>query len=61
MREYRRILLDGYPAVVTREGDRLHAKDGRSIAVEDAVHLPPTEPRKIICVHLNSRVGWTSS
>ena len=53
MREYRRILLDGYPAVVTREGDRLHAKDGRSIAVEDAVHLPPTEPRKIICVHLN--------
>ena len=53
MREYRRILLDGYPAVMTREGDRLHAKDGRSITVEDAVHLPPTEPRKIICVHLN--------
>ncbi len=53
MREYRRILLDGYPAVMTREGDRLHAKDGRSISVEDAVHLPPTEPRKIICVHLN--------
>ena len=41
MREYRRILLDGYPAVMTREGDRLHAKDGRSITVEDAVHLPP--------------------
>ena len=53
MTEYRRILLDGYPAVVTREGDRLNAKDGRSVAVEDAVHLPPTEPRKIICVHLN--------
>ena len=53
MREYRRILLDGYPAVMTREGDRLHAKDGRSITVEDAVHLPPTVPRKIICVHLN--------
>ena len=53
MREHRRILLDGYPVVVTRHGERLHAKDGRSVAVEDAVHLPPTEPRKIICVHLN--------
>ena len=53
MSEHRRILLDGYPAVVTREGERLHAKDGRSVAVEDAIHLPPTEPRKIICVHLN--------
>ncbi len=53
MREHRRILLDGYPVVVTREGERLHAKDGRSVALEDAVHLPPTEPRKIICAHLN--------
>ena len=53
MREYRRILLDGYPTVVTREGDRLRARDGRSVAVGDAIHLPPTEPRKIICVHLN--------
>ena len=53
MREHRRILLDGYPVVVTRDGERLRAKDGRSVAVEDAVHLPPTEPRKIICVHLN--------
>ena len=53
MREYRRILLDGYPTVVIREGDRLRARDGRSVAVGDAVHLPPTEPRKIICVHLN--------
>ena len=53
MREYRRILLDGYPTVVIREGDLLRARDGRSVAVGDAVHLPPTEPRKIICVHLN--------
>ena len=53
MREHRRILLDGYPVVVTRDGERLHAKDGRSVALADAVHLPPTEPRKIICVHLN--------
>ena len=58
MAEYQRILLDGYLTVVTRDGDRLLAGDGRSIAVEDAHHLPPIEPRKIkprkiICVHLN--------
>jgi len=53
MSEYRRILLDGYPTVVTREGETLIANDGRTVAVEDAVHLAPTEPRKIICVHLN--------
>ena len=53
MSEYRRILLDGYPTVVTRDGDRLLANDGRTIAVDAAVHLAPTEPRKIICVHLN--------
>ena len=53
MAEYRRILLDGWPAVVTRDGEMLHARDGRSVTVEDAHHLPPTEPRKIICVHLN--------
>ena len=53
MTEFRRILLDGYPVVATREGERLHAKDGRSVVAEDAIHLPPTEPRKIICVHLN--------
>ena len=55
MREHRRVLLDGYPVVVTRDGERLYAKDGRSVALADAVHLPPTEPRKIVCVHLNYR------
>ena len=51
--EYRRILLDGYPILTTREGDRLVTKDGRSIGVEEAVHLPPCNPSKIVCVHLN--------
>ena len=27
--------------------------DGREVAVDAAVHLPPVEPTKIICVHLN--------
>jgi 5-oxopent-3-ene-1,2,5-tricarboxylate decarboxylase/2-hydroxyhepta-2,4-diene-1,7-dioate isomerase len=53
MGEYRRILLNGYPTVVERDGDQLIANDGRTIGVDDAIHLAPTEPRKIICVHLN--------
>jgi 5-oxopent-3-ene-1,2,5-tricarboxylate decarboxylase/2-hydroxyhepta-2,4-diene-1,7-dioate isomerase len=53
MSEFRRILLDGYPTMVRREGDRLVAGDGRSTPITDAVHLPPVEPTKIICVHLN--------
>ena len=53
MADIRRVLLDGYPTVVTREGDKLLAADGRSVAVADAVHLAPVEPTKIICCHLN--------
>jgi 5-oxopent-3-ene-1,2,5-tricarboxylate decarboxylase/2-hydroxyhepta-2,4-diene-1,7-dioate isomerase len=53
MAEYRRILLDGYATLVERKGERLEARDGRSVAIADAVHLPPTQPSKIICVHLN--------
>jgi 5-oxopent-3-ene-1,2,5-tricarboxylate decarboxylase/2-hydroxyhepta-2,4-diene-1,7-dioate isomerase len=51
--EYRRILLDGYPIQVVREGENLVAPDGRVTAIEDAVHLSPVEPSKIIAVHLN--------
>lgn len=51
--EYRRILLDGYPTQVRREGDTLLAGDGREVGVDEAVHLPPTRPSKIIAVHLN--------
>lgn len=53
MTEYRRILLDGAAVQVVRHGDELRASDGRVIGVDDAVHLPPTEPTKIIAVHLN--------
>jgi len=51
--EYRRILIDGYPTQVVRQGENLVAGDGRVIAIQDAVHLPPVEPTKIIAVHLN--------
>jgi 5-oxopent-3-ene-1,2,5-tricarboxylate decarboxylase/2-hydroxyhepta-2,4-diene-1,7-dioate isomerase len=53
MPEFRRILLDGYPCEVRREGDTLVAGDGREVGVDGAIHLPPTEPTKIIAVHLN--------
>lgn len=51
--EYRRILLDGYPILTTRHGDEFVTKDGRSIGIDEAVHLAPCNPSKIICVHLN--------
>jgi len=53
MTEYRRILLDGVAVQVVRHGDELRASDGRTIGVDEAVHLPPSEPTKIIAVHLN--------
>ncbi|MFF4777804.1 fumarylacetoacetate hydrolase family protein [Microtetraspora fusca] len=55
MPEYRRILLDGAATQVRREGAELVSADGRVVGVEDAVHLPPSEPSKIIAVHLNHR------
>jgi 5-oxopent-3-ene-1,2,5-tricarboxylate decarboxylase/2-hydroxyhepta-2,4-diene-1,7-dioate isomerase len=51
--EFRRILLDGYPTQVLRQGDNLVATDGRVVAIADAIHLAPAEPTKIIAVHLN--------
>jgi 5-oxopent-3-ene-1,2,5-tricarboxylate decarboxylase/2-hydroxyhepta-2,4-diene-1,7-dioate isomerase len=51
--EYRRILLDGYPVRVRCSGDTLVAPDGREVGASEATHLPPTEPTKIIAVHLN--------
>ena len=53
MTEYRRILLDGAAASVVRDGDVLRAGDGREVKADEAVHLPPVEPGKIIAVHLN--------
>src|SRR5690242_3902655 len=51
--ETRRIAIQGRPVAVTREGDELVTDDGQRIAIDDAQHLPPVEPTKIVCVHLN--------
>lgn len=51
--ETRRILLDGSPTHVVREGRDLVARDGRRVDAESAIHLPPVSPTKILCCHLN--------
>jgi 5-oxopent-3-ene-1,2,5-tricarboxylate decarboxylase/2-hydroxyhepta-2,4-diene-1,7-dioate isomerase len=53
--EHRRILLDGAVVEVVRRDELLVAGDGRSVEAEEATHLPPCEPSKIIAVHLNHR------
>lgn len=51
--EFRRVLLDGNIVEVRCDGDRLIAPDGRTIDAEQAVHLAPAIPTKILCCHLN--------
>jgi 2-keto-4-pentenoate hydratase/2-oxohepta-3-ene-1,7-dioic acid hydratase in catechol pathway len=51
--ETRRILLDGAPTTVERDGEELVAPAGARIPLGSAEHLAPTEPTKIVCVHLN--------
>jgi 5-oxopent-3-ene-1,2,5-tricarboxylate decarboxylase/2-hydroxyhepta-2,4-diene-1,7-dioate isomerase len=51
--ETRRVLLDSLPTTVVREGDILISSDSRKVRAEDAQHLPPCVPTKIICIHLN--------
>ena len=55
MTEYRRIVLDGVITTAGVDGIDLVAPDGRRVAAAEAVHLPPSVPTKIICVHLNYR------
>ncbi|WP_438289875.1 fumarylacetoacetate hydrolase family protein [Streptomyces sp. HUAS TT7] len=55
MPEYRRILLDGAPVQVVCEGDELVAGDGRRVKDDEAAHLPPVTPSKVVAVHLNHR------
>jgi 5-oxopent-3-ene-1,2,5-tricarboxylate decarboxylase/2-hydroxyhepta-2,4-diene-1,7-dioate isomerase len=51
--EWRRILHEGTPQWVRPEGDRLRLGDGRWVAESEARYLPPCDPTKIICIHLN--------
>jgi 5-oxopent-3-ene-1,2,5-tricarboxylate decarboxylase/2-hydroxyhepta-2,4-diene-1,7-dioate isomerase len=51
--EQRRILLEGRPEWTTLDGDHLLLMDGRRVREADATYLPPCDPTKIICIHLN--------
>lgn len=51
--EQRRILFEGRPEWVTVDGDDLLLMDGRRAREADAVYLPPCNPTKILCIHLN--------
>ncbi|RQP24195.1 fumarylacetoacetate hydrolase family protein [Piscinibacter terrae] len=54
--ERRRVLVDGRAcAGVVLDDGRLRLDDGRLVDLAGAVHLPPCEPTKIICVHLSYR------
>jgi 5-oxopent-3-ene-1,2,5-tricarboxylate decarboxylase / 2-hydroxyhepta-2,4-diene-1,7-dioate isomerase len=51
--ETRRIFLDGVVMEVSCEDEMLCTPDGRRIHAQDALHLAPVQPSKIICAHLN--------
>ncbi len=51
--EWRRILHEGQPKWVRPVGDRLILGDGRQLADAEATYLPPCDPTKILCIHLN--------
>ena len=51
--ERRRIHFEGRPEWVSVDGSDLLLMDGRRVAETDAVYLPPCEPTKILCIHLN--------
>lgn len=52
--EWRRILHQGTPVWVKPEdGGKLRLGDGRLVEEASATYLPPCDPTKIICIHLN--------
>jgi 5-oxopent-3-ene-1,2,5-tricarboxylate decarboxylase/2-hydroxyhepta-2,4-diene-1,7-dioate isomerase len=51
--EWRRILHEGTVKWVEAEDGMLLLPDGRELGEDEAEHLAPCEPSKILCVHLN--------
>ena len=51
--EWRRILHEGLAQWVRPQGDHLKLGDGRLVPEAEAAYLPPCDPTKIICIHLN--------
>ncbi len=51
--EWRKILHEGQSKWARPAGQQLALADGRTIAESEAIYLPPCEPTKILCIHLN--------
>jgi 5-oxopent-3-ene-1,2,5-tricarboxylate decarboxylase/2-hydroxyhepta-2,4-diene-1,7-dioate isomerase len=51
--EQRRILFEGRPEWTRVDGEWLMLMDGRRVLEADAAYLPPCDPTKILCIHLN--------
>jgi len=51
--EWRRVLFEGRPQWVRPEGGLLRLGDDRTFEESSATYLPPCDPSKIICIHLN--------
>lgn len=63
MAEYRRVAVNGVVRQVEVVGDQFTWIDGRRMHVDTVMHLPPAQPTKVLCVHLNYRsrldeLGW---
>lgn len=52
-REIRRAIVDGTPSWGDWRDGALFLGDGRVVSEQDIVHLPPCDPTKILCIHLN--------
>ena len=52
-KEMWRILVDGLPQWGRLEDGKIHLRNGLTYDSNKVVHLPPCEPSKIICIHLN--------
>ncbi|MEC9192371.1 MAG: fumarylacetoacetate hydrolase family protein [Pseudomonadota bacterium] len=51
--EQRRILHEGRPEWTTVDGEELVLMDGRRVVESEVNYLPPCNPTKILCIHLN--------
>ena len=51
--ERRRIQFEGRPEWTRVEGEELVLMDGRRVLESQAHYLPPCDPTKILCIHLN--------
>jgi 5-oxopent-3-ene-1,2,5-tricarboxylate decarboxylase/2-hydroxyhepta-2,4-diene-1,7-dioate isomerase len=52
-REVRRIIYNGSAHWADFDGKALTLADGRVVGLDEVTHLPPCNPSKILCLHLN--------